>query len=337
VTDQAESTRPSSALLAGVPAAVGVVVSFVVAIVLYAGIDGKTITSISGLDHVIGAPSVAISIIVFSVFVAWIVGQAAGARYGHRLSVAAIVVASLGTVYQLLAVILNFSWFAVVLLVAAAATLLFTIVGCRAAKAADAEPQLARADRPRIFGVALVIAGIGGLLASFNLSVDKVTAAIYPSQTLNCTVSATTQCLKNLESWQGSLFGFPNPLIGLGGFAVVLLIGVTVLAGACFPRWWWIAFNIGVVLAMAFIVFLIIESVYVIATLCLWCALVYFVLIPTFWLVTLRNLSVGNFRVGPSATKFFAGAYTWVPLITLVCYVIVFLLFQTRLDILTGL
>ncbi|MEJ1230119.1 MAG: hypothetical protein WDM88_05050 [Galbitalea sp.] len=56
-----------------------------------------------------------------------------------------------------------------------------------------------------------------------------------------------------------------------------------------------------------------------------------------FWLTTLRNFAVGNVKVGPRGTRFAAAAYTWVPLITLVCYVAVFLMFQTRLDILNGL
>ena len=337
MTDQSASTRPSAALLAGVPAAVGVIVSFVTAVVQFAGIQGKTIPSITGVDKFLGVPSAAISIILFAIFVTWFVGQAAGARYGHGLSIASIVVASLTTLLELLTVILNFSWVAIVLLIAAGVTLVFTILGCRAAKAADAGAQVARADRPWIFGVWLVIAGLGGLLASFNLSVDKVTAVLQPGLKLSCSVNPTTQCLTNLESWQGSLFGFPNPLLGLGGFAVVLLIGVAVLAGVRFPRWWWVAFNVCVIAAVAFIIFLIIESIYVLGTLCLWCALVYVMIFPLFWLVTLRNFAQGNLRVGPRGTKFAAAAYTWVPLLSLVCYLIIFLMFQTWLNILGGL
>ncbi|MEJ1230118.1 MAG: vitamin K epoxide reductase family protein [Galbitalea sp.] len=110
----------------------------------------------------------------------------------------------------MLAVVTDFAWFAIVLLVAAAANLLFAILGCRAARAADVAPQLALAERPKIFGGFLVIAGLAGLLASYNLCVDKVTAILQPAVTLNCSINPTVQCGKNLESWQGSLFGFPQ-------------------------------------------------------------------------------------------------------------------------------
>jgi uncharacterized membrane protein len=337
VTVQTASPRSSSALLAALPAAVGVFVAFVSAILQYAAIDGGQTKKLSGLDAFLGLPSVGVSIVLFSLFVAWFVGVSAGARYTHGLYVGAIVVAALGTLFQIGFLILNFSWVALVLVVAIAAVLIFTILGCRDAKAASVTPQTAVADRRRIFGVVLVIAGLAGLTAAYNLSVDKVTVILSPATSLNCNVSLIVACGKNLGSWQGSLLGFPNPLLGLGGFAVVLVIGVAVLAGIRYARWWWIAFNIGVILAFAFITFLIISSVYFIGTLCLWCALTWSVTIPTFWLTTIGNLQNGVFKVSPRATKFFSSAYTWVPLLTLVCYLVIVFIYQVRLSLFTSL
>ena len=312
-------------------------VSFVSAIVQYAAIDDGSTKTLVGLDSFLGLPNVAWSVILFSLFLAWFVGAAAGARYRHGLYVAAIVAASLGAIYELLATVFTFSWVVVVLLVAAVAVLLVTIRGCREV-AADRQPaQVAADDRPRAYGIVLVVAGLAGLLAAYNLSVDKVTAILFPDTKLNCSFSILVSCGDNLKSWQGSLFGFPNPLIGLGGFAVVLLVGIAVLAGVRYPRWWWIAFGIGVIGALAFITFLIYSSVFVIATLCVWCATVWVVTIPTFWLTLLGNLKNGYFRVGPRATKFFASAYTWTPLLTLACYLVIFLLFQLYLNLLQRL
>jgi uncharacterized membrane protein len=337
VTVQAVSPRSSSALLAALPAVVGVIVSFVSAVVQYAAIDGGQTKKLVGLDASLGLPNVGVSVVLFSLFIAWFVGAAAGARYTHGLSVAAIVVAGVGVVYQLVAVVLNFGAVAFVLLVAAVAVLLFTVVGCRAAKATAALPQVAMPDRRRIYGVVLVIAGLAGLTAAYNLSVDKVTVILSPTTSLNCNVSPIVACGKNLGSWQGSLLGFPNPLLGLGGFAVVLFTGIGVLAGVRFARWWWIAFTICVIAAFAFITFLIISSVYVIGTLCLWCALVWTVTIPTFWLTLLGSLKNGTFTVGPGATRFFAAAYTWVPLLTLACYLAILFIYQIRLDLFSSL
>jgi uncharacterized membrane protein len=323
--------------LGAVPATVGVVVAFVAAIAQYAAIDGGETKKLSGLDAFLGLPSAGVSIVFFALFVTWFVGASAGARYTHALYVGAIVIASIGTAFQIAAVVLNFSWVAIVLLAAVIGVLLLTILGCRASKIGGIRPQVLGAHRPRVFGIVLVLAGLAGLTAAYNLSVDKVTVILSPGTALSCNVSILVACGKNLGSWQGALLGFPNPLIGLGGFAVVLVIGIAVLAGVRYARWWWVAFNAGVFAAFAFVAFLIISSVYVIGTLCLWCALVWTVTIPLFWLTTIRNLKDGNIKVGARATKFWAGAYSWVPLITLVCYLLVILIYQVQLNLFTSL
>lgn len=337
MTDQAATPRPLSALLAAIPAIVGVLVSFPTAIVQYAAIDDGTTRHLFGVDAFLGAPNVAVSIIFFSLFVTWFIGASGGALYRHGPWVAAIVVASLGTLYELATTIFNFSWVAPVLLVAAVAVLIVTILGCRATVVAGVVTQVDRADRPMIFGTVLVIAGLAGLTAAYNLSVDKVTAILSPATKLNCSFSILVSCGDNLKSWQGALFGFPNPLIGLGGFAVTLVIGIAILAGVKYPRWWMIAFNIGVMGAFAFITFLIYSSVFVIETLCVWCALVWIVTIPTFWLTTLGNLSNGNYAVDARAQRFWKGTYTWTPVLTLACYLVIFLLFQFHLNLLERL
>lgn len=336
VTDQATTARPVSALLAAIPAAVGVLVSMITAIVLWAEVLDHQITSLSGLDGWLGMPSVAVSMIFFSLYLTWFIGVAAGGRYPRALWLVAAVVALLGTAFEVVALVLNFSIPVLVLLVAALATLIFVFLGFRST-AADAEPQVARSARPWAFGTVLTLAGIGGLIAAYNLTLDKITVILDPNAGLNCNVSIVVQCGKNLGSWQGSLFGFPNPLIGLGGYAAVLVIGILTLAGVRFPRWWNIAFNIGVMMAMTFILFLITSSIFFIGTLCLWCALVWTVTIPTFWLTTIRNLKSGDLKVGPRATKFWTGAYTWIPILTLICYGIVFLLYEIVLNLLARL
>jgi hypothetical protein len=82
-----------------------------------------------------------------------------------------------------------------------------------------------------------------------------------------------------------------------------------------------------------FVGWLIGQSIFVLGTLCPWCMVVWTVTIPMFWAVTLYNLSSGNIPVGVRARKFFRAAYGWVPLITLLSYVVVAILAQVRLDV----
>jgi uncharacterized membrane protein len=183
-----------------------------------------------------------------------------------------------------------------------------------------------------VLAIFLIVAGIIGFIAAFALTLDKLTLLKHPDAQLSCNISVLVGCSKNLGSWQGELFGFPNPLLGIAGWTATIAVGVGILAGGRFARWYWALFNLGVVGALALVVFLITQSIYSLNVLCPWCMLTWFVTIPTFWMVTFYNLKQGNIPVPPSVRRIAAAAYSWVPLITLACYAIVAVLAQIQLD-----
>jgi uncharacterized membrane protein len=187
--------------------------------------------------------------------------------------------------------------------------------------------------RPVILGGFLILAGIVGLIAAWELSVDKVIAFVTPDAALGCDVSVVVQCTRNLLSPQGSVLGFPNPLIGIGCWIAPIAVGIALVCGVRFRRWFWIAFNLGVVGAMVLVFWLIGQSILVLGTLCIWCMVTWSVTIPTFWVVTLYNLKNGNIPVPRGARRFFEAAYGWVPLLTFACYVIIAVMAQLRLDV----
>jgi uncharacterized membrane protein len=320
-----------------VVSALGVVVAFLGGIIFFAQLDAKTITSLSGFDAALGMTSLGFSVILFSALLVFTVSPAAGAVFPHWLHIAALVVAALSTAYHLVAAIWQPSWYSIALVLLAAVLLALVLRACRANARADAPPQVARGERTTILGVFLILAGVAGLIAAYNLTSDKVAVFVQQDFVPNCNFSLIVQCGKNLGSWQGSLFGFPNPLIGLGGFVVPLVLGIAILAGARFARWFWVTFAIGVLLALLFVIFLISQSIFALSTLCLWCALVWTFTIPLFWLVSLYTLKSGHIRVNPRATVFFGAAYTWVPLITFGSYLVVAALYQVHLNVLNYL
>ncbi len=189
--------------------------------------------------------------------------------------------------------------------------------------------------RPWIFAILLVIAGAAGWWSAFQLTIDKFAVLAHPDIGLNCNFSVLVQCGKNLDSWQGSAFGFPNPIIGLGGFAAVIAVGVSLLAGARFARWYWILFNLGVAGALAFVIWLIGQSIFVLGTLCPWCMVVWAATIPLFWAVTIRNLAEGVYGAAP--TRFGRALRPWIIPITVICYLIVAVVAQLQLNVLAQL
>lgn len=186
--------------------------------------------------------------------------------------------------------------------------------------------------RPTVLAIFLIVAGAIGLWAAFMLTMDKFHLLENPDAQLSCNFSLLVGCTKNLNSWQGSLFGFPNPLLGLIGWTATIAVGVGVLAGARFAKWFWMLFNLGVIGAMALVIFLITQSITVLNVLCPWCMVTWLVTIPTFWAVTLYNLKSGNIPIPESGRVFFGKLYSWVPLITVVSYAIVAILAQIQLD-----
>jgi uncharacterized membrane protein len=192
-------------------------------------------------------------------------------------------------------------------------------------------------DRPRHLALALllIVGGALGLLASFSLMKDDLALLADPNTNLGCSISASIQCGKNIGSWQGSVFGFPNPMLGLMMFTAPIIVGVALLGRVEFPNWFWLLFNLGHWFAIGFIAWLSTESIFFIGTLCPWCALVYAVVIPMWLAVTLHNMAVG--RYGKALIGTGTALVTWVPLLSLVLYVVIALEAQLRLDLISQL
>ena len=198
-------------------------------------------------------------------------------------------------------------------------------------------PETQPTRRPIALGVFLVAAGVVGWYAAFALTLEKFVTLTDPTEVLGCDFSVLVQCRANLESWQGSLFGFPNPIIGLAGWIAPIVVGVAILAGARFARWFWLAFNLGVVAALAFVIWLIAQSVFVLGTLCPWCMVTWAVTIPLFWAVTLYNLKEGNLPGSLRIRQVASALYGWLPAITVGSYLVVAVIAQLRLDVLGSL
>ncbi|MDB1088311.1 vitamin K epoxide reductase family protein [Streptomyces sp. ACA25] len=139
-------------------------------------------------------------------------------------------------------------------------------------------------------GLVLLITGLIGWLAAFRLTVDADALGADPSYVPACDINDVVGCGGLLTSWQGSLLGFSNMLLGLGAFAVVATLGAAVLGGARLHRVLWLALQTGTVAGLLFVHWLIQQSLYELNKLCPYCVVVWIIVIPLFWYVTLHNL-----------------------------------------------
>lgn len=191
--------------------------------------------------------------------------------------------------------------------------------------------------RPVVFALWLILAGAIGWWAAFQLTVEKFHVLENPDAILGCDFSVLVQCKANLEAWQGSVFGFPNPLIGIAGWIAPIIVGGALLAGARFARWFWLLFGLGMTGAFAFVCWLISQSIFVLGTLCPWCMVTWAVTIPTFIATVIHLFRNSTLSPSPAVQERANRLMGWTPLLTVVAFAVVAVLAQMRLDLVSNL
>ncbi len=134
----------------------------------------------------------------------------------------------------------------------------------------------------------ILIAGSAvGILSSFILLVENIHLLEHPTQQLVCDINPIISCGSVMKTWQSQAFGFPNPIVGLLGFAFLGTVGLGMLAGATFKKWFWWLVQAAVTGSLAFTLWFQYESLTSINALCPFCVLVWIVAIPMFLYTTL--------------------------------------------------
>ena len=140
----------------------------------------------------------------------------------------------------------------------------------------------------------LLFSGVIGLIAAFTLTQDKIAILSDPSYIPSCNINPVLSCGSVIITEQASVFGFPNPIIGLISFSVVITLAVLLISRVVLPGWVWLGLNLGALGGMAFACWLIFQSLYVIDALCPWCMVVWAVTAPIAIWVTAANLASGR-------------------------------------------
>ncbi|OBH60640.1 vitamin K epoxide reductase family protein [Mycobacterium sp. E2479] len=149
----------------------------------------------------------------------------------------------------------------------------------------DLTPEPAEAARvPALSAWWVLISGLVGLAASMTLTVEKIDILLDPSYVPSCNINPILACGSVMVTPQASVLGFPNPLLGLVAFTVVVVTGLLALTKVALPQWYWLGMTIGVAVGAVFVHWLIFQSLYRINALCPYCMVV--------WVVTISLLVV---------------------------------------------
>ncbi len=171
----------------------------------------------------------------------------------------------------------------------------------------------------------VLIAGVVGLTASLTLTIEKIEILINPDYVPTCSINPVLSCGSVMITPQASLFGFPNPLIGVVAFTVVLVTGVLAVANVRLPRWYWAGLAVGTFLGTVFVHWLIFQSLYRIGALCPYCMVVWAVTIPL--LVVAASVALAPQESGSVLVR---TLYTWRWSVVTLWFVAVALLILER-------
>ncbi|EKF24323.1 vitamin K epoxide reductase family protein [Mycolicibacterium hassiacum DSM 44199] len=161
---------------------------------------------------------------------------------------------------------------------------------------ADTDPPAGVAvRRATAFGV--LIAGVIGLAASLALTIEKVELLIDPGYEPSCSWNPVLSCGSVMVTPQAAVFGFPNSLIGVVSFTLVLVTGVLAVGRVRLPRWYWAGLAVGTLAGAVFVHWLIFQSLYRIGALCPYCMVVWAVTIPLLVLAT--SIAIGPVTAQP--------------------------------------
>ncbi len=163
-------------------------------------------------------------------------------------------------------------------------------------------------------GWVLIVGGLIGLIAAVQLIAEKIRVLADPNYVPGCDINPVLSCGSVIITEQAEVFGFPNPVLGLIGFTIVITLGVVVVTGVSLPTWIWRGLNIGALAGFVFVHWLIWQSLYSIGSLCPWCMVVWVATAPIFVWVTAANLAAGRLGVSPETGQAIAGL-RWLVLI----------------------
>jgi uncharacterized membrane protein len=142
------------------------------------------------------------------------------------------------------------------------------------------------APRERTTAWLMLLLGAIGLAAAGALLVERIFLLIDPAYVPSCSFNPVLSCGSVMTTPQASVFGFPNPIIGVATFPVVITTAAAMLAGARMRRWYWLGMQAGVTFGLVAVHWLIFQSLYRIGALCPYCMVVWAAMVPLFAVVT---------------------------------------------------
>ncbi|MEI7689594.1 MAG: vitamin K epoxide reductase family protein [Candidatus Saccharibacteria bacterium] len=148
----------------------------------------------------------------------------------------------------------------------------------------------------------ITLAGIVGFAASFWQMLEKIAILKAPTAPLICDINSIFSCSNVLNVWQSSVFGFPNALMCIIFFVIMMTIGIVGLTGGTVAKNLRLVAQAMTLFFVGFGFWYLWQGIFVIGSLCIFCLFCYSaVLAISFaWL----RLNHSELPISKSARKF---------------------------------
>ena len=151
----------------------------------------------------------------------------------------------------------------------------------------------------------LIIGGIIAIFSAFALTIEKNAVLKDPEHHLSCSLDPILSCGPVMMSEQATAFwSIPNPSIGMVAFGMFVMTGLVMLAGAKMKRWFWKMYALGISAGIAFVFWLMYQTVYSIAALCIYCMIVWTVMFAVGWYLFQYLLAEKHLKLNKKFTNF---------------------------------
>lgn len=169
----------------------------------------------------------------------------------------------------------------------------------------------------------MVSGAVIGLVASFLQMLEKIQLLKQADAILICDLGGAFSCSNVLNAWQSSVFGFPNSLMCMVFFTVFGVIGLVGLAGGVVSRGVRFGIHALALFVLAFALWFLAQSIYVIGSLCILCIFCFIGLLLVNWAwlrINAADLPIGvrGRAVLARMIKSNLDTFAWVLLVVLV-------------------
>lgn len=152
-------------------------------------------------------------------------------------------------------------------------------------------------------GWILIVTSALGLVASFELTLQRIAQIEDPNHVANCDINAIISCGSVMKSPEAELFGFPNSLLGLACFGAILAAGGALVAGGKFKPYFWYALLAGQLGGLVMVHWLMGVSMLLLHMICPWCVVTWFATIPAFCYTLIYAISSGALGNSPKTQE----------------------------------